>query len=168
MKFTLPGKSYADMASLVYDANDDMIFPDELYIGLFWEESIFNNKKQVGGTAIGFGQMEPKEFWQVKKYGVTLTSDRMLHDDAFCAKATVLYMRHLSSALGGPEAALRAYAGYSYDHAAWRLAKITGWKACSNALQSGDTTDSDVVKNALFQSRSFPRDNSAYDDVLFG
>jgi len=166
--FTLPGRTYQQMVDLVYDANDDMIFPDELYIGLFWEESIFNNLKQVGGTAVGFGQIEPREFWQVKKYGVTLTVDRMLHDDALSARASVLYIRHLTNALGSPEAALRGYAGYAYDHAAWRLAKITGWKACAAALQSGDTSDRDVVKNALHLSRTFPKDNSDYDDALFG
>src|SRR5882724_6298642 len=101
--FAKPGRTFAQIQSLVYDANDDMIFPDELYIGLFWEESIFNNLKQVGGTAIGFGQIEPREFWQVKKYGVTLTADRMLHDDALCAKAAVLYMRHLTDALKSTE-----------------------------------------------------------------
>ena len=156
------------MQSLVYDANDDMIFADELYLGLFWEESIFNNLKQIGGTAIGFGQMEPAEFWQVKKYGINLSANNMLHDDALCVKATVLYMRHLTSALGSPDAALKGYAGYKYDHAAWRLTKIAGWRACANALQSGDTSDPDVVKNALFKSRTFHRDDASYDDALFG
>ncbi|MEO8026224.1 MAG: hypothetical protein ABI823_07110 [Bryobacteraceae bacterium] len=167
MTFTLPGRSFEQIQSIVYDANEDMIFSDELFIGLFWEESIFNNKKQVGGTAVGFGQIEPAEFWQVKKYGVSLSVNCILHDDMLSARAVVLYLRHLTNALGSTDAALRGYAGYKYDHAAWRLAKIAGWKACANALQVGDTSNAKVVKDALYLSRTFPRDSAAYDSALF-
>jgi hypothetical protein len=36
---------------------------NELFLGLFWEETFFNNIRQVGkGTGVGFGQVEPSTF----------------------------------------------------------------------------------------------------------
>lgn len=40
-------------------------FSCELMIAIFWEESMFNNIAQVGsGTAVGYGQVEPAEFYR--------------------------------------------------------------------------------------------------------
>jgi hypothetical protein len=159
------------MKDLVYDANQDMIFSDELYLAIFWEESFFNNRKQQGGSAVGFGQIEPAEFYQLKKYGVYLSTDKVLHDDSLSATATILYMRHLTAALGNNDAALRAYAGYSYDHAAWRLAIIDGWKRCARMLQSNSDdagpVDGGPVMDALGHARAFSNNAAAFHGILF-
>lgn len=71
-----PGMAYEDMYELVYSAKPSVakMFSNELLIAIFWEESLFNNIEQIGGTAWGFGQVEPREmYWleqdQAKQYG---------------------------------------------------------------------------------------------------
>jgi hypothetical protein len=39
------------------------VFTPELILGICWEETFFNNVKQTVGTAVGFGQTEPSNFW---------------------------------------------------------------------------------------------------------
>jgi len=31
----------------------------ELLVGIFWEETMYTNRKQLQGPAVGFGQVEP-------------------------------------------------------------------------------------------------------------
>lgn len=49
--------------------NENMIHPTgispELIVAIFWEETFFNNIFQIGaGTAVGYGQTEPAEFYR--------------------------------------------------------------------------------------------------------
>ena len=63
-----PGMAYEDMYELICAAKPpgaDMI-GNELLIAIFWEESLFNNIEQRGGTAWGFGQVEPLEMRHVE------------------------------------------------------------------------------------------------------
>lgn len=75
-----PGKSFADMYELTFLGNrfkDD--FSDRLLLAIFWEETCFNNIHQSGkGTAVGFGQVEPSEFWKLKPYGLGLPPTRKI------------------------------------------------------------------------------------------
>jgi len=42
------------------------VFTTELILGICWEETFFNNVKQTSGSAVGFGQSEPSEFWKLE------------------------------------------------------------------------------------------------------
>lgn len=71
-----PGMSYEDMWELIYRVKQPVakMISNELLIAIFWEESLFNNVEQTGGTAWGFGQVEPSQFYwlqtdQAKQYG---------------------------------------------------------------------------------------------------
>lgn len=68
MANTLPGRSYAYMIGLL-NQNVSVIQPTPLtsftMIPIFWEETLFNNIGQAeSGSAVGFGQTEPAEFWR--------------------------------------------------------------------------------------------------------
>ena len=72
----LPGKSYDEMKALIASNHGiGYVFSWELLIAICWEESFFNNQEQEGaGTAWGFGQVEPSEYYkieteQAKKHG---------------------------------------------------------------------------------------------------
>lgn len=63
-----PGCSFEYIWGLVQKNNGIIAptaFTPELMIAIFWEESLFNNTAQVGsGTAVGYGQVEPAEFYR--------------------------------------------------------------------------------------------------------
>jgi hypothetical protein len=64
----LPGMSYEDMFELIRTSQKEptKVFSIELLIAIFWEESLFNNAEQEQGTAWGFGQTEPAEFYKLE------------------------------------------------------------------------------------------------------
>src|SRR5262249_59281273 len=63
MAHARPGKSFMEMLELILAnqrrPNDP--FSPQLLMAIFWEEGFFTNKRQAGGSAIGFGQAEPAE-----------------------------------------------------------------------------------------------------------
>lgn len=63
-----PGCSFEYLWNLVLKNNQIIAptpFTPELMMSIFWEESLFNNIAQVGsGTAVGYGQVEPAEFYR--------------------------------------------------------------------------------------------------------
>jgi len=38
-------------------------FSKSLIAGIFWEETYFTNRRQLGGPAVGFGQIQVKDAW---------------------------------------------------------------------------------------------------------
>ena len=71
------GLSFDTMVDLVdqYHLDYWQIFPDELILAIFWEESTFTNARQIGWKhgAVGFGQVEPStvtlaNLWAQQKY----------------------------------------------------------------------------------------------------
>jgi hypothetical protein len=71
-----PGMAYEDIYELIYSARPPaaQVFSIELMVAICWEESLFNNIEQQGGTAWGFGQVEPAEMYRcenddARKYG---------------------------------------------------------------------------------------------------
>jgi hypothetical protein len=68
-----PGKSYFAMRDLISARRIRSlrdVFTDELILAICWEETLFNNVRQEApGTAVGFGQNEPSEFWTLKSDG---------------------------------------------------------------------------------------------------
>jgi hypothetical protein len=64
-----PGESYLDMLNLIVSKRVSMfaeVFTAELILGICWEETFFNNISQTTGTAVGFGQTEPSNFWMLE------------------------------------------------------------------------------------------------------
>jgi hypothetical protein len=66
----VPGMSFIGMVTLLEQWRVPLlkpVFSTELLLAIAWEETLFNNVKQDGGgTAVGFGQMEPSEFWKLR------------------------------------------------------------------------------------------------------
>ena len=171
-----PGYAFEDMAKLVYDNNWQLhdVFSDELLLAIFWEESQFNNIKQIKGTAVGFGQVEPAELWTLKKYGIHTNAKNILNDPAHSVEVTAYYLRHLyESQQATPKTratALKRYAGYWYDHAAWRLQIIAGWEACERALKAikgGWSSDPQAVLAALSMARGIDKSDPVVRGALF-
>ena len=92
-----PGFSFQEMVNLVYDNNWQLyqVFSDALLIAIFWEETQFNNIAQEKGTAVGLGQVEPRELWTLKKYGVFTNAKNILNSPAHAVEVTSYYLRHL-------------------------------------------------------------------------
>jgi hypothetical protein len=110
-------------------------------MAIAWEESMFNNQEQIGGTAWGFGQVEPSEYYklqgpqaaypvqglpsvrhyEVKAKGkdgkeITLKKARLQGSltDQQSIQVEISSLMHGYKALGSKMASLRAYAGIGY------------------------------------------------------
>ena len=61
-----PGMSFRSMSDWIERVRYAQLpreFTNELFLGIFWEETFFNNVRQQGkGTGVGFGQVEPSTF----------------------------------------------------------------------------------------------------------
>jgi hypothetical protein len=171
-----PGTDITTMDSLI-TFNNMADHPDvtgELIMAICWEESFFNNVKQQGGTAIGFGQMEPSE---LRKIRPDLSSSDILGDPGLSIVAMSEMLDSLFQKLGRDNG-LRGYAGYWFrSDNEWRTKRqkiIDGWTACEQALQQIDAyeMDPDATIDALKKARSFDPGKKAiggstWRDVLF-
>ncbi len=143
MPFGTPGKSYEDMWELIYSVlPPNCPFSLELVMAIAWEESLFNNQQQIAGTAWGFGQVEPAEFYKFQGadaaypvYGlpmverfevevknkegkmVKIKKARLLGSltDKQSIQVEISALMHGFRALGGKQASLHAYAGVTYS-----------------------------------------------------
>ena len=136
----IPGTDVGTMTDLINENNgaQNPLVTDQLLLAIFWEESLFNNIKQIGGTAIGFGQMEPTELKRMNGAGdIQIDVSRILADPAASVDATAQMLDALVWKLGKSEA-LRGYAGYYFQKdAAFRARRqltITGWLNCESGL----------------------------------
>jgi len=76
-----PGCTFEYLWNLI-QKNGAMIAPTpftpELMAAIFWEESLFSNTAQVGsGTAVGYGQVEPAEFYRFNARNLNSPSPAM-------------------------------------------------------------------------------------------
>jgi Transglycosylase SLT domain len=179
-----PGNSVATMSDLINENNssDHPLLTDQLLMAIFWEESLFNNIKQTGGTAIGFGQMEPAELARLNKSGdIQADVNRILSDPGVSVDAAAQMLDALFSKFS-KDGALKAYAGFFFKKDAAFQAKrqltITGWTSCERTLLSISQNILDIVDDpdatirALKMSRAFNPDASTprsgtWRDVLF-
>jgi hypothetical protein len=149
------GMNFYDMLDLVDKNHWDywQIFPDELILAIFWEESTFTNARQIGWKqgAVGFGQVEPStvtlaNIWAQQNYPADCnwTPADILTSDRKGVQITSRVLARYYEALGSVDSALNAYAGSSNLHIPPR------WKKCRDALVAmSDYSDSDAVKAAL-------------------
>jgi Transglycosylase SLT domain len=171
-----PGTDVTTMDSLITFNNmaDHPAVTGELIMAICWEETFFNNVKQDGGSALGFGQMEPAE---LKKIRPDLSATDILSDPGTSIAAMSEMLDSLFNRVGR-DGGLRGYAGYWFrSDADWRKKRqaiIDGWTACEQALQQIDAyeTDPDATIEALKKSKKFDPDKVAYGsttwrDLLF-
>jgi hypothetical protein len=150
-------KSFLDMLALTTaNQHPKNPFPVQMMLAIFWEESLFVNKSQTGGgPAIGFGQVERPQLFNVSSnnslaveggYDVPgVTTDTPAVDDATAVKISTSLLVHyfIHKTNKGPnkkQFALEAYAGVGAaagtpKTAADRLVIIERWKTCALQLE---------------------------------
>jgi hypothetical protein len=164
------GLTFDKMADLVNRYHWDywQIFPDELILAIFWEESTFTNARQIGWKqgAVGFGQVEPStvtlaNLWAQRDYpddchwtpGGILTSERL------AVQITSRVLARYYEALGSKHNALNAYAGTSNADIPPR------WIKCQNALAAmSDYSDTKAVVAALKLAKPNSDPSAAFRD----
>ena len=76
------GISFSDMWDLIQENHSPAVFSCQLLVGIFWEETMFTNRKQLQGPAVGFGQVEPATMKAVNAYyGTNYSVSLILIDD---------------------------------------------------------------------------------------
>jgi hypothetical protein len=154
------GLSFYKMWDLVYEHHTDYytIFTEELMMAVFWEESLFDNRRQIGwkAGAVGYGQVEPSSIWLANAWAKrdyagdsswqpqdVLVSERKAVQVS--GRLLARYYEHFNSR----QSALNAYAG------APNLSIPPRWLACENALLAlgrswvDSSADEPAIKAAL-------------------
>ncbi|WP_299472558.1 peptidoglycan-binding domain-containing protein [uncultured Roseibium sp.] len=189
----LPGKSYDEMKALIA-ANHGIgyVFSWELMLAICWEESLFNNEEQEGaGTAWGFGQVEPSEYYkfeteQAKTHGYYVANlpPRMkvgnrtklmgtLTDNQSVQVVSAALRHNYISRNKGKMDALYAYGGVYYKGPSpltvlERLAIIEGWLDCEKHLQFfHQGYDPDEIIKGLHMARNFKKVEALFRPILF-
>jgi hypothetical protein len=139
------------------------VFSFELLVGIFWEETMFTNTRQLHGPAVGFGQVEPATIKAVNAYyGTNYSEALILMDDATSVSITSDVLSMYNDKGLSPTGAVNAYAGASLRAA--NKQKVQQWQRCENILKAGGTEDSDNVRAAL--NAAEPNHSAAVDSVL--
>jgi len=155
--------SFSDMWDLIQENHSPVVFSCELLVGIFWEETMFTNRKQLQGPAVGFGQVEPATMKAVNAYYSTNYSvSLILIDDPTSVEITSDVLSMLNDKGLSPFGALNAYAGASVRAA--NKKKVQQWLACERILKNGGTGDPDNVRAALMAAE--PNHGGAVDSVL--
>jgi hypothetical protein len=139
-------------------------FSRELLIGIFWEESTFQNQKQIGGgPGTGFGQVEVKTIRAVNKF-FKIGGDEvmMLLYDPASIHGTQRVLSYWKQNLKSTSAALDAYAGVKARPQ--NRAAVANWKACEKILTEKPTFSLDTIRRAL--SAAAPNNVGVVESVL--
>lgn len=155
--------TFTEMWKLITDNHCHPIFTRELLVGIFWEETMFTNRKQVHGPAVGFGQVEPPTINAVNKFFKLNFSETLIliYDPAsvqIASRVLEMYNKKGLSKMGS----LHAYAGSSVRPANKVLPQQ--WTDCEAILLAGGVEDREVVKRALI--RASPKQAAAVASVL--
>ena len=172
------------------------MFSAELLIAIFWEESMFNNIPQEGGTAWGFGQCEPAEYWTLNpklnpaavKFGYAVPGlphvvnkrlQGQLTPEQSVKVAAGALCHVYYNVKQSQKTALYAYAGVGYQgtDVADRLKKrgarqaiVADWQACEAYLQGTQPAGSDYpafIKSGLRLAKPFKVDDPDFHRRLF-
>jgi len=190
----LPGKSYDEMKALtIMNHGIPYVFSYELLIAIFWEESpFFNNVEQDGGTAWGFGQVEPSEYYkfeteQAKQFGYYVAGlprrlkvgNRtkllgVLTDDQSVQVASAALRHYYYTKSHSKMDALYTYGGVYYKGPspltpAERKKIIQGWLECEKHLQFfHQGFDPDEIITGLRMAKYFtPEQEKTFRPILF-
>jgi hypothetical protein len=167
------------MLSLVNSQHTEEVqaFPKELILAICWEESFFQNISQVGGPAVGYGQLEASGRRIANQH---LTGNIGAGEGAFNPTAILnspeVSIRAISHCLAGlfdrlgrsQDAALAGYAGVKERPENALI--IPRWKEGARDLQDvlagGATTFNPVAfENALRKARDFETSGPVYDHI---
>lgn len=188
----LPGKSYDEMKTLIAKNHGvPYVFSWELLIAICWEESFFNNKEQEKGSAWGFGQVEPSEYYkfeteEAKQHGYyvanlpprlktgkgTKLMGKLTDDQSVQVVSAALRYNHRARNYNKQEA-LKVYGGYYYQGKsgltqAERAQIIKGWQECEQHLQFfHQGYDPDEIIKGLHMARNFKDAESSFRPILF-
>jgi hypothetical protein len=155
--------SFNDMWDLIQENQSPTVFSCELLVGIFWEETMFTNRRQLHGPAVGFGQVEPATMKAVNDYyGTNYSESLILIDDGTSVAITGDVLSMFNDKGLSPTGALNAYAGVKARPANQK--KVYQWLACERILKGGGTDDSDNVRKALMAAE--PHHGDAVDSVL--
>ena len=151
------------MWDLIQENHYPVVFSCELLVGIFWEETMYTNRKQLQGPAVGFGQVEPATMKAVNDYyGTNYSVSLILIDDPTSVAITSDVLSMFNDKGLSPFGALNAYAGATVRAA--NKQKVQQWLACERILKNGSTDDTDNVRAALMAAE--PNHGGAVDSVL--
>jgi hypothetical protein len=164
------------MLFLVNQFHDQLqVCSRELILAICWEESFFQNIPQVGGPAVGYGQLE-KDGRRIANQHLThnlrdfsegsFTAQAILASQEKSIRAVSHCLAGLFDSLGSQAAALAGYAGVLQRPA--NAAIPPRWKACERELQNVLATvpfDPIAFENALRKSREFETSGPIYDRI---
>ena len=160
-----------------FHTEQTLIFSKELILAICWEESFFQNISQLGGPAVGYGQLEVSGRRIANQHftGNLGAGEGVFNRGAILAsrETSIRAISHCLAALferlnQSQTAALNAYAGVSQRS---QNAPIPGrWKQCAtdlqNVLAGGPTTFNPVAfEDALRKAREFERSGPVYDHI---
>jgi len=164
------------MLFLVNQFHDQLhVCSRELILAICWEESFFQNIPQLGGPAVGYGQLE-KDGRRIANQHLTgnlsnfsegtFTAQAILSSQQTSIRAISHCLAGLFNSLGSQEAALNGYAGVRQRPA--NAAIPPRWKACERELQkvlSAVPFDLIAFENALRKAREFETSGTVYDHI---
>ena len=165
------------MLFLVNQFHDQLqVCSKELILAICWEESFFQNIPQVGGPAVGYGQLE-KDGRRIANQHLTgnlsnfsegaFTAPAILSSQQTSIRAISHSLAGLFDSLGSQAAALSGYAGVLQRPA--NAVIPPRWTACERALQNvlspGVTLDTIAFENALRKARDFETSGPVYDHI---
>lgn len=148
----------------------------ELILAICWEESFFQNIRQLGGPAVGYGQLE-RDGRRIANQHLTgnlsnfsegaFSAPAILASQQTSIRAVSHCIAGLVDQLGSQEAALNGYAGVRARPA--NASIPLRWKACERDLQDvlapGVVFDPIAFENALRKSRTFETSGPVYDHI---
>jgi Putative peptidoglycan binding domain len=148
----------------------------ELILAICWEESFFQNIAQVGGPAVGYGQLE-RDGRRIANQHFTgdlsnfsegaFNAPAILSSQQTSIRAISHCIAGLFDSLGSQAAALNGYAGVRQRPA--NAVIPARWKACERELQDvlapGVAFDPISFENALRKSREFETSGPIYDHI---
>jgi hypothetical protein len=138
-------------------------FSNELLMGLFWEESMYQNWWQKGENgedlkqyAAGFGQIERNTLGIMnalyKEKRMKYTPELMVSDPQTSVNASVDYLRHLRKAFPNSSKTqiLHNYGGAGNGGSTDVTAKVNQWLKCETILQGArGAFTTEVITQAL-------------------
>jgi hypothetical protein len=139
--------------------NHNPVFPPSLLMAIFWEETLFTNRKQQDGPAVGFGQLQINDWgWKLKGTDPRYASEAaILASDEISVKATSAALDHLYlTEHRSFDNCLDVYAGVSARPVNARA--VAGWKTCMSAMPQPGMRTEEAVKKALQAARMVPGD----------
>jgi hypothetical protein len=148
----------------------------ELILAICWEESFFQNIQQVGGPAVGYGQLE-KDGRRIANQHFTgnpsnfsegvFTAQAILSSQQMSIRAVSHCLAGLFGSLGSQAAALNGYAGVRQRPANGVIPPR--WKSCEtdlqNALSTGLAFNPIAFEQALRKAREFETSGPIYDHI---